>query len=198
MNKVIASPDVNAHYPLLAEAARTVASYQLRSRATIVGNLCNGSPAGDTTGPCIVLGGILEVHGVNGRFTLPLTAFFKGPGKTALQPGDIVTAITFPLPPTGSVGRYLKLGRNALGDLAIVGVTASGLSRRRPAIRLHLPSGAGLRRAHAAGPRRRRSHPRRPAHHRRHHQPGRRRRHARLRPHQRHPRLRPLPPTNGA
>ncbi len=123
MNKVIASPTVNAHYPLLAEAARTVASYQLRSRATIVGNLCNGSPAGDTTGACIVLGGILEVHGVNGLFHLPLTAFFKGPGKTALNPGDIVTAINFPLLPENSAGRYLKLGRNALGDLAIVGVT---------------------------------------------------------------------------
>ncbi|MBE2220845.1 MAG: xanthine dehydrogenase family protein subunit M [Anaerolineae bacterium] len=124
MNKVIASPEVNAHYPLLAEAARTVASYQLRSRATIVGNLCNGSPAGDTTGACIVMGSVLEVNGVNGRFHLPLTHFFKGPGKTALNPGDIVTAITFPILPVGSNGRYLKLGRNALGDLAIVGVTA--------------------------------------------------------------------------
>ena len=124
MNNVIASPEVNTHYPLLAEAARTVASYQLRSRATIVGNLCNGSPAGDTTGACIVMGGVIEVNGVNGRFQLPLTDFFKGPGKTALNPGDIVTAITFPILPSGSAGRYLKLGRNALGDLAIVGVTA--------------------------------------------------------------------------
>jgi carbon-monoxide dehydrogenase medium subunit len=124
MNKVIASPEVNAHYPLLAEAARTVASYQLRSRATIVGNICNASPAGDTTGACIVLGGVLEVHGQNGRFSLPLTDFFKGPGQTVLNPGDIVTAITFPILPQGSAGRYRKLGRNALGDLAIVGVTA--------------------------------------------------------------------------
>jgi carbon-monoxide dehydrogenase medium subunit len=124
MNKVIASPEINAHYPLLAEAARTVASYQLRSRATIVGNICNGSPAGDTIGACIVMGGVLEVHGRNGRFSLPLTNFFKGPGKTALNPGDIVTAITFPVLPQGSAGHYRKLGRNALGDLAIVGVTA--------------------------------------------------------------------------
>jgi carbon-monoxide dehydrogenase medium subunit len=123
MNNVIASPEVNTHTPLLAEATRTVASYQLRSRATIVGNICNGSPAGDTIGACIVLGGVLQVHGVNGRFQRPLTNFFKGPGKTALNPGDIVTAITFPVLPAGSVGRYRKLGRNALGDLAIVGVT---------------------------------------------------------------------------
>jgi carbon-monoxide dehydrogenase medium subunit len=126
MNEVIASPEVNAHAPLLAEAARAVASYQLRSRATIVGNLCNASPAGDTTGACIVLGGVLEVRGVDGRSLLPLTDFFKGPGKTALRPGDIVTAVTFPPLPANSAGRYLKLGRNGMGDLAIVGVTAFG------------------------------------------------------------------------
>ncbi len=126
MNRVIASPEINAHYPLLAEAARTVASYQLRSRATIVGNICNGSPAGDTTGACMVLHGVLHVHGVNGPRTESLDHFFLGPGKTVLQPGDIVTAISFPRPPQGWAGRYLKLGRNALGDLAIVGVTALG------------------------------------------------------------------------
>ena len=48
MNRLIASPEVNAHYPVLAEAAHTVASYQLRTRATIAGNICNASPAGDT------------------------------------------------------------------------------------------------------------------------------------------------------
>ena len=56
MNRVIASPDVQAHYPLLAEACRSVASYQLRTRATIVGNICNASPAGDTIGACLVFG----------------------------------------------------------------------------------------------------------------------------------------------
>ena len=45
MNRVIASSEVQAHYPLLAEACRSVASYQLRTRATIVGNICNASPA---------------------------------------------------------------------------------------------------------------------------------------------------------
>jgi carbon-monoxide dehydrogenase medium subunit len=55
-----------------------------------------------------------------------LNGFFLGPGKTTLKPGDIVTAIHFPLPPKGSAGRYLKLGRNALSDLSIVGVTAFG------------------------------------------------------------------------
>lgn len=126
MNQIIASPVVNQYYPLLVEAARTVASYQLRNRATITGNLCNGSPAGDTTGPCLVLNGELQVHGANGLRTEPLSTFFLGPGKTILQPGDIVTAIFFPPPPPDYAARYIKLGRNKIGDLAIVGVTALG------------------------------------------------------------------------
>lgn len=126
MNRVIASPEVNAHYPVLAEAAHTVASYQLRTRATIVGNICNASPAGDTIGACLVLDGTLHVQGVDGVRKESLSKFFLGPGQTTLKPGDIVTAVRFPLPPKGYAARYLKLGRNAIGDLAIVGVTALG------------------------------------------------------------------------
>jgi CO/xanthine dehydrogenase FAD-binding subunit len=126
LNRLIAAPDVNAHYPVLAEAAHTVASYQLRTRATMAGNICNASPAGDTIGAGLVLDAKLHVHGIDGDRIEALRTFFKGPGKTVLKAGDIVTAIEFPLPPQGSTGKYLKLGRNAIGDLAIVGVTAFG------------------------------------------------------------------------
>ena len=124
MNQVAASHDVQVHYPLLAEACRSVASYQLRTRATIVGNICNASPAGDTIGACLLFGGILHIHGVNGLCEEPLSTFFKGPGKTTLRPGDIVTAVHLPLPPKACAGKYVKLGRNQLSDLSIVGVTA--------------------------------------------------------------------------
>jgi len=124
MNQVIASPHVQAHYLLLAEACRSVASYQLRTRATVVGNICNASPAGDTIGACLVLGGVLNVHGVDGFRQLSLDGFFLGPGKNALELGDIVTSIHFPASPRGAAGVYLKLGRNTWSDLSIVGVTA--------------------------------------------------------------------------
>jgi CO/xanthine dehydrogenase FAD-binding subunit len=123
MNRVIASPPVQRHYSLLADACRSVASYQLRTRATIVGNICNASPAGDTIGACLVLDGVLVVHGLDGLRSVPLESFFLGPSQTVLQPGDIVTALHLPLPPEGSKGVYLKLGRNKWSDLAIVGVT---------------------------------------------------------------------------
>ncbi len=126
MNRVIAAPEVAKYYPVLAEAGRTVASYQLRTRATIAGNICNASPAGDTIGACLVLGASLRVHGVDGVRLEPLDGFFLGPGKTKLKPGDIVTAVLLPLPPPGYAAHYIKLGRNAVGDLAIVGVAALG------------------------------------------------------------------------
>jgi len=126
MNRVIASPEVRVNYPLLGEACRSVASYQLRTRATVVGNICNASPAGDTIGACLVFKGVLYIHGVDGFHQEPLAAFFLGPGRTTLEPGDIVTAIHFPPPPQGCAGVYLKLGRNKLSDLAIVGVTVLG------------------------------------------------------------------------
>jgi carbon-monoxide dehydrogenase medium subunit len=126
MNNIIASPEVHAHYPLLAEACRSVASFQLRTRATLVGNLCNASPAGDTIGACLVFQGVVNIHSLQGPRQEPLATFFLGPGKTKLQPGEIVTSIDFSLPPPGSRGCYLKLGRNKLSDLAIVGVTVLG------------------------------------------------------------------------
>ncbi len=126
MNRVIASSEVNACYPLLADACSKVASYQLRTRATIVGNICNASPAGDTIGACLLLSGSLVIHGKNGYRQEPLSTFFLGPGVTTLGAGDIVTSIQFPLPLSGLAGRYIKLGRNQSSDLAIIGVTVTG------------------------------------------------------------------------
>ncbi len=126
LNQVVAFPGVQEHYPLLAEACRSVASYQLRTRATIVGNICNASPAGDTIGACLVFDGKLHIHGVDGLRQEALSDFFLGPGETTLNAGDIVMAIHLPLPPKDCKGVYLKLGRNKVSDLSIVGVTILG------------------------------------------------------------------------
>jgi CO/xanthine dehydrogenase FAD-binding subunit len=123
MNRVAAMPEVQKTYPVLVEAIKSVASYQLRNRATIIGNVCNSSPAGDTIGSCIVYNAVLNVYGLDGNKTIPVRQFFTGPGKNLLKPGDMVISITFPIPEKHA-GRYIKLGRNRLSDLSIVGVTA--------------------------------------------------------------------------
>jgi CO/xanthine dehydrogenase FAD-binding subunit len=126
MNRVIAFPQVKRFYPLIAEAASTVASYQLRNRATIVGNICNASPAGDTIGACLVYRANLRVHGTTGLYAVSLANFFHAPGKTSLKRGDVVVAVQIPPAPLNSVVKYIKLGRNSVGDLAIIGVTVMG------------------------------------------------------------------------
>jgi carbon-monoxide dehydrogenase medium subunit len=126
MNRVISSPEIRERYPLLADACRSVASYQLRNRATIVGNICNASPAGDTLGACLIFDGQLQIHGPGGMRRELLADFFLSPGKTKLKAGDVAIALQLPPPPMGSKGAYLKLGRNKLSDLAIVAVTAFG------------------------------------------------------------------------
>jgi CO/xanthine dehydrogenase FAD-binding subunit len=126
MNEVAHHPDVQAHYPLLAEAANSVASYQLRNRATLGGNLCNGSPAADTAPAVLVLEGRIVLYGPGGEREMPANEFFLEPGETAMQAGELMTAIRFPIPPANAASRYLKLGRNKAGDLAIAGVAVFG------------------------------------------------------------------------
>ena len=126
MNEIARHPDVKAHYPLLAEAANSVASYQLRNRASIGGNLCNGSPCADTAPATLVLEGRVVLFGPGGEREVPLGEFFLGPGETALQAGELMTAIRYPTLPAGAVGRYLKLGRSKIGDLAVVSVAVFG------------------------------------------------------------------------
>lgn len=122
MNQLANDLRVRIQYSLLAEAAESVATYQVRNRATIGGNLCNASPCADTTPAILALGGRVVLRGSNGERELPTEEFAVGPGKTALQPGELLTAIRFPVPPSGGVGKYLKLGRSRVGDLALVGV----------------------------------------------------------------------------
>ena len=122
MNELARHPLVRSHYPLLAEAANTVASYQVRNRATLGGNLCNASPAADTAPAVLLLEGRLVLIGPQGERQVPAGEFFRGPGQTAIRPGEFLAALRFPPPPAPSAGRYLKLGRNKAGDLALAGV----------------------------------------------------------------------------
>ncbi|MEE8120799.1 MAG: xanthine dehydrogenase family protein subunit M [Anaerolineales bacterium] len=126
MNALARNPDVLKHYPLLVEAAESVASYQLRNRATVGGNLCNASPAADTAPAALVLEADLTAIGPKGERMIHVTDFFMSPGVNALEAGEFLTRINFRNQPKGWKGRYLKIGRNAGGDLAIVGVAVMG------------------------------------------------------------------------
>ncbi|MGE5141358.1 MAG: FAD binding domain-containing protein [Rudaea sp.] len=137
MNTLARHPAVREHYPLLGEAIDSIASYQLRTRATLGGNLCNASPAADTAPAALVLDAKLVLYGRRGERGVPIGEYFLGPGQTAIKPGEFLARIEIPPPPNGAVGRYFKLGRNVAGDLAIVGVAVLGWPDRK--------SGSGYR-----------------------------------------------------
>ena len=116
---------VRRWFPALAEAARVVGSVQIRNRATLVGNICNASPAADTAPPLMVYGAILVTAGPAGSRRIPITDFTLGGGATALTHGELVTAIELPLPsqPLGSAFRRLTRRRGT--DLASVTMCVS-------------------------------------------------------------------------
>jgi carbon-monoxide dehydrogenase medium subunit len=122
MNALAQDPIVRTHYPLLAQAAEAVASYQIRNRATLGGNLCNASPCADTAPATLVLDAEFHLQGAQGERWVQAADFFRGPGQTALGAGEIMTAIRFPPSLAPVAARYLKLGRCRTGDLALVGV----------------------------------------------------------------------------
>jgi len=105
--------------PLLVDAARTVATPQVRNRATLVGNLCTASPAADMAPPLFVLGGVVVVASKEGEQNIPIQSFFTGPKKNCLQPGQLVLRLEIPLLSPGR-GVFLKKARVRGHDLATI------------------------------------------------------------------------------
>jgi CO/xanthine dehydrogenase FAD-binding subunit len=106
----IVAADLPPAFDGLKAAAREVGSVQIQNRGSIAGNLCNASPAADGVPPLLTLDARVEIASVTGRRMLPLAAFITGYRKTALAPGEIVTAVTVPLPGTGARSAFVKLG----------------------------------------------------------------------------------------
>jgi CO/xanthine dehydrogenase FAD-binding subunit len=105
--------DLEGVLPALAQASRTVGSPQIRNRGTIGGNLGTASPAGDAHPPLLAADATAEVASTRGTRTIPTRDFFLGPGRSALEPDELVTAITVPV--AGDREQFAKIGtRNAM------------------------------------------------------------------------------------
>jgi len=124
LNELLASEIVRERFGALWKAAGTLADPTIRDRATLVGNICNASPAADTAPALLVLDAEVEVVSAKGRKVIPIREFFMGVKRTSLERGEFVKAVQIPNPPDGARGDYLKWGRTRGEDLAVVGVAA--------------------------------------------------------------------------
>jgi carbon-monoxide dehydrogenase medium subunit len=115
---------VRSQAPLLAHAAAQVGDPQIRHRGTIGGSLAHADPAADLPMALVALGGSVDITGPDGTRTVAADDFFTGFFETALEPGELLTAVRVPRRPDAAWG-YQKFVRRA-NDWAIVGVAATG------------------------------------------------------------------------
>ena len=124
LGEIERSTIVREKYSPLWDAANVMAAPQIRTLATIGGNLCSAVPSADTAPPLVALGASVTLTGKNGERTLLVEDFFAGPEASVLSADEILSHVSIPNPPENSGGAYLKLMRRNAMDLALVGVAA--------------------------------------------------------------------------
>lgn len=133
MTDIAADERIQKGYEALAEAAAVVGAVQIRNRATLAGNICNASPAADTSPSLLAFDATVNVAGPAGQRTIAIDDFFVRSGVTTLGRGELVTSIDLPEPtsPRGSV--HVRRTRRRGHDLASVtlacAVGADGVTR---------------------------------------------------------------------
>ena len=108
-------------WPGVIEAFRLIGSEQIQGRASLGGNLCNGSPAGDSVPALIAAGCTAVIAGPNGKKELPIEEFHTGPGKTILKNGEMLVSLKFPKRESNSSDSYLRMTPRTEMDIAVVG-----------------------------------------------------------------------------
>ena len=116
---------LKAILPGLVEAVYLIGSTQIQGRATLVGNLCNASPAGDTIPALIANQASCEIHGPSGQRRMPVEEFVVGVQRNALQAGEFVVGVHMPHPGTGTSDAYLRFIPRTEMDIAVAGAGVS-------------------------------------------------------------------------
>ena len=107
------SSTIQKHYVPLYEAVHQIASVQVKTMGTVVGNICVATPASDIAPVLSVCGAELKIVGSDGEKTVPIDTFYRGLEETILRADQIVTEICIPPVPVGSGGAFLKLAHTA-------------------------------------------------------------------------------------
>ena len=117
--------DLVSDWPGVVEGMELIGSTQIQSRATLIGNLCNASPAADGVPGLVAAAATVTVVGPDGTREAKVEDIPIGPGKTSLRPGEVISAIN--LPPRGAGGgdAYLRFIPRSEMDIAVVGCAVS-------------------------------------------------------------------------
>ncbi|HEX5600813.1 MAG TPA: xanthine dehydrogenase family protein subunit M [Hyphomicrobiaceae bacterium] len=114
-------PELKAVWPGVIEAANLIGSTQIQGRATLGGNLCNGSPAADSVPALIAAGATVTVAGPNGRRDVPVEDIVLGPRKLSIAKDEIVVSFLLPPRPPRAADAYLRFIPRTEMDIAVVG-----------------------------------------------------------------------------
>jgi len=118
------SAPVRSHYPVLAHACHLVANIRIRNMATIGGNLAHADYQSDPPTVLVALGAKVELIGRGGVRELPLDEFLIGTYETALRPGELLSAVTLPVPPSSLHANYIKFTTRSSEDRPCAGIVA--------------------------------------------------------------------------
>ncbi len=139
INDLLRDPRVRTDYPLIVSCAHDLASYQIRNRATVIGNIVNASPCADMAPALLCLDATAVIASVRGERTVPMREFFTGVKRTQLAPDELLERVLVPAKSAGARGGYHKLKRIHGHDLGIVGVA---VSKHAGALRVGVSSAA--------------------------------------------------------
>jgi len=109
--RLLKDPLIRRHLPILIKALEGLGSPQIRTMGTIGGNICTASPAGDTLPPLWILDAEVELLSAKGRRVVPLPSFLQGPGKTGIEKGEVLAAVTVAIPTAYPIHHFEKIGR---------------------------------------------------------------------------------------
>ncbi|MEE8440485.1 MAG: FAD binding domain-containing protein, partial [Spirochaetia bacterium] len=123
VNRLVQHEAVRSHYRILEIAGRELATFQLRNRATVVGNVVTASPCGDMSSPLLCLDAEVELLSASGSRSMLLKEFITGVKRTEIKPEEIVGRIVVPTTFIDAAGGYEKLKRIKGHDLAVISVT---------------------------------------------------------------------------
>lgn len=130
VTEIMESDLIARHFPVLIEACRHFASDQIRNASSLGGNLCNASPAGDMSIPLLALDARVELvskpDGKRSTRSLPLNAFFTGPGRTLREASELLSCVRVPLPAAGHIARFLKFGTRVGLDISTISIAIGG------------------------------------------------------------------------